>query len=84
MLTPLGRSQASATGRRLRMRLAALGVDAPREIVHSTMARAVETAMLIKQAAFPEATLKPDPALREGAPCVPVRAHSMAAAPCAC
>ena len=35
------------------------------------MTRAVETAQLIQQAAFPEASLVPEPALREGAPCTP-------------
>ena len=35
------------------------------------MTRAVETAQLIQQAAFPEATLVAEPALREGAPCTP-------------
>ena len=71
ILTPLGRAQATATGHRLRARLAALGCEPPRAIVHSTMTRAVETAQLIQQAAFPEATLQAEPALREGAPCTP-------------
>ena len=71
VLTALGRSQATATGHRLRARLAALGCEPPRVIVHSTMTRAVETAQLIQQAAFPEASLVAEPALREGAPCTP-------------
>ncbi len=63
--------QAAATGARLRARLAALECEPPREIVHSTLARAAETALLLRDAGFPGAALVPDAALREGAPAVP-------------
>jgi hypothetical protein len=39
--------------------------------VHSTLARAAETALLLRDAGFPGAALVPDAALREGAPAVP-------------
>jgi serine/threonine-protein phosphatase PGAM5 len=71
VLTALGRLQAAATGARLRARLESLGCDLPTCIIHSSMTRAVQTAQLIRDAAFPTLPLSCDPDLREGAPAVP-------------
>ena len=71
VLTALGRLQAAATGARLRSRLEALQVDPPVQIVHSNMSRAVQTAQIIRDAAFPALPLVCDADLREGAPAVP-------------
>ena len=71
VLTALGRLQAAATGARLRSRLEALQVDPPTRVVHSNMSRAVQTAQIIRDAAFPALPLVCDPDLREGAPAVP-------------
>jgi broad specificity phosphatase PhoE len=57
-LSTLGRAQATAVGERLR------GEDV-RRIVHSPLARAVETAQLINERLAPPATLESDPDLRE-------------------
>jgi probable phosphoglycerate mutase len=57
-LSALGRAQASAIGERLRTS----GVT---RIVHSPLARAVETARLIDEELAPKVPLEPDPELRE-------------------
>jgi ribonuclease H / adenosylcobalamin/alpha-ribazole phosphatase len=57
-LSALGRAQAAAVGERLR-------VDEVRRIVHSPLARAVETAELINERLDPPAILESDPELRE-------------------
>jgi broad specificity phosphatase PhoE len=57
-LSILGRAQATAVGERLR------GEDV-RRIVHSPLARAVETAQLINERLVPPAILESDPDLRE-------------------
>jgi ribonuclease H / adenosylcobalamin/alpha-ribazole phosphatase len=57
-LSALGRAQAAAVGERLR-------VDEVRRIVHSPLARAVETAQLINERLDPPAILESDPELRE-------------------
>jgi broad specificity phosphatase PhoE len=57
-LSTLGRAQATAVGERLR------GEDV-RRIVHSPLARAVETAQLINERLAPPAILESDPDLRE-------------------
>ena len=57
-LSALGRAQAVAVGERLR-------ADEVRRIVHSPLARAVETAQLINERLDPPAILESDPELRE-------------------
>jgi broad specificity phosphatase PhoE len=57
-LSALGRAQATAVGERLRG-------DEVRRIVHSPLARAVETAQLINERLDPPAILESDPELRE-------------------
>jgi broad specificity phosphatase PhoE len=57
-LSALGRGQAAAVGERLR-------ADEVRRIVHSPLARAVETAQLINERLDPPAVLEGDPELRE-------------------
>ena len=57
-LSALGRAQAAAVGERLR-------ADEVRRIVHSPLARAVETAELINERLDPPAILESDPELRE-------------------
>jgi broad specificity phosphatase PhoE len=57
-LSALGRGQAVAVGERLR-------ADRIRRIVHSPLARAVETAQLINERLDPPAILESDPELRE-------------------
>jgi broad specificity phosphatase PhoE len=57
-LSALGRAQAAAVGERLR-------ADEVRRIVHSPLARAVETAQLINERLDPPAILESDPELRE-------------------
>jgi bisphosphoglycerate-dependent phosphoglycerate mutase len=70
VLTELGRLQARLTGRRLQ----ALGY--PIEQIHcSTMARAKETAELIRDEAFPHLKLTESDLLREGVPCAHVPQH---------
>lgn len=71
VLTPLGRKQAAATGARLRERCLTLDAELPGVICHSTMRRAVETAVIIRDTGFGHAGLHADSGLREGAPCVP-------------
>ena len=57
-LSALGRAQAAAVGEKL-------GGEGIRRIVHSPLARAVETARIINENLTEPAELEPDPALRE-------------------
>ncbi|HLZ94054.1 MAG TPA: histidine phosphatase family protein, partial [Candidatus Dormibacteraeota bacterium] len=57
-LSALGRAQAAALGERL-------GAEGIRRIVHSPLARAVETAEIVNANLRDPAVLEPDPALRE-------------------
>ncbi|XP_061841895.1 serine/threonine-protein phosphatase PGAM5, mitochondrial-like isoform X2 [Nerophis lumbriciformis] len=66
ILTPLGREQAELTG----LRLAALGLKYD-VLVHSSMARATETAHIISKH-LPDVELQSCDLLREGAPIEPV------------
>ncbi|KAI5753569.1 hypothetical protein M8J77_001409 [Diaphorina citri] len=65
VLTPLGRSQALATGKRLKV------LDYPFNKIHvSTMSRAIETAQLISQS-LPDVPVEQCALLEEGAPVPP-------------